>query len=86
MAVPLDLVTQRTDHLRVAEIAALSYVDVAPGELERGVRPHAVDLFDRILQVEQRHDLDEAADRNHDQDTDDENDRIFLEDSVSRPQ
>ena len=83
MAVALDLVAQRADHLRVAEIAALAHVDVASGELERRVGPHAVDLFDRVLQVEQRHDLDEAADRDHDQDADDEDDRVLLEDGVS---
>ena len=83
MTVALDLVAQRADHLRVAEIAALSHVDVAAGELERRVGPHAVDLLDRVLQVEQRHDLDETADRDHDQDADDENDRVLLEDCVS---
>ena len=63
MPVALDLVAQRPDHLRMAEIAALADVDVAPGELERRVGPHALDLLDRALQIEQRRDLDDAADR-----------------------
>ena len=35
VAVALDLVTERPDHLAVAGVAALADVDVAPGELER---------------------------------------------------
>ena len=41
MAVALDLVAQRADHLRVAEIAAFAHVNIASGELERRVGPHA---------------------------------------------
>ena len=47
MAVALDLVAQRADHLAVAEIAALADVDVAAGKLERRVGPHALHLLDR---------------------------------------
>src|SRR6185312_14084519 len=70
----------------MAEIAALAHVDVAAGEFERRVGPHAVDLLDRVLQVEQGHDLDEAADRDDDQDSDHENDRVLLEDGVFLPE
>ncbi len=63
VTVTLDLVAQRPDHLRVAEIASFADVDVAPGQLQRRVGPHAVDHFDRALQIEQRRDLDETADR-----------------------
>ena len=66
VTVTLDLVAQRPDHLRVAEIAALADIDVAAGQLQRRVRPHAVDHFDRALEVEQRRDLDETADRDDD--------------------
>ena len=86
MAVALDLVAQRADHLRMAEVAAFAHIDVAAGELERRIGPHAVDLLDRVLQVEQRHDLDEAADRDHDQDADHKDDRVLLEDCVSLPE
>ena len=86
MAVAFDLVAQRTDHLRMAEIAAFAHIDVAAGELERRIGPHTVDLFDRVLEVEQRHDLDQAADRDHDQDADEENDRVLLEDCVFVPE
>src|SRR5438128_11905223 len=63
MAIALDLVTQRADHLRMAVVTALAHVDVPAGELERRVGPHAIDLFDRALEVEQRRDLDQTADR-----------------------
>jgi hypothetical protein len=66
--VAFDLVTQRPHHLRMAEIAALADIDVAPGEFERCIGPHALDGFDGALEIEQGRDLDEAADR------DDEND------------
>ena len=35
MAVALDLVAQRPDHLRVTIVAALAHIDVAAGEFER---------------------------------------------------
>ena len=56
--VALDLVAHRADHLAVAEVAALADVDVAARELERRVGPHALDILDRALEVEERHDLD----------------------------
>ena len=49
VAVALDLVAQRADHLAVAAVAALADVDVAPGQLERRVGPHALHLLDRAL-------------------------------------
>src|ERR1035438_6709722 len=85
MAVALDLVAQRADHLRMAEIAAFAHIDVAPGELERRIGTHAVDLFDRVLQIEQRHDLDQSADGDDDQNADHQNDRILFEDGVFLP-
>src|SRR3546814_1467968 len=63
VAIAFDLVAERTDHLAVAGIAALAHVDVAPGEFERRIGPHPVDLFDRVVDPEQRRDLDDAADR-----------------------
>src|SRR3546814_5911425 len=62
MAIAFDLVAERADHLAVAAIAALADIDVAPRQFERGIGPHAVDLFDRIVDPEQGRDLDDAAD------------------------
>ena len=80
MAVALDLVAERPDHLRMAEIAALTNVDVAARKLERRVRPHAVDLLDRALEIEQRRDFDEATDRDHHEYARDQDDRVLFED------
>jgi hypothetical protein len=57
VAVALDLVAHRADHLAVAVVAALADVDLAPGQLERAVGAHPLDFLDRVLEVEQRHDL-----------------------------
>ena len=86
MSVTLDLVAQRADHLRMAEIAALADIDVAAGEFERRVGPHAVGGLDRAAQIEQRHDLDQAADRDDDQNADQKEDRVAFEDPVLLPQ
>ena len=47
----------------MAEITALAHIDVAAGKLERRVGPDTVDYLDRALQIEQRCDLDQTADR-----------------------
>jgi hypothetical protein len=65
VAVAFDLVAEGADHLAVADIAALADVDVAPGQFERGVGAHPLDLLDGVLQVEQRRDLHDAADGHH---------------------
>ena len=70
----------------MAVVAALPHVDVAAGHLERGVGPDALHLLDGALQVEERHDLHEAADGNHDQHAEDEDDRVGLEDLVTGPE
>jgi hypothetical protein len=46
----------------MAVVAALADIDVAPGEFERRVGPHALHLLDGALEIEQRCDLDDAAD------------------------
>jgi hypothetical protein len=56
-----------TDHLAVADIAAFPDVDVAAGQFERGVRAHALHLFDGVLEVEQGCDFDDAANGDHQQ-------------------
>ena len=74
MAVALDLVAKRADHLAVADIAALADVDVAPGELERRIGPHALHLLDGRGEPVERRDLDDAADGDGDEDADEEKD------------
>ena len=82
MAVALDLVAQGADHLRMAKITTFAHVDVATGELERRIGPHAGGRLDRAAQIEQGHDLNQAADRDHDQNPEQKQDRIALEDPV----
>ncbi len=82
MAVALDLVAQRADHLAVAKVAAFAHVDVAAGEFQRRVGPHALHGFDGALQVEERDDLNQAADRDHDEDAEHEEDRVLLQDMM----
>ena len=65
MAIALNLVTERADHLRVADIAALADIDVASGKLQRRVGPHPFYLFDGVFEVEERCDLHDAANGNH---------------------
>ena len=67
MAIAFDLVTERTDHLAVAVVTAFADIDVAPGQLERGVGAHTLDFLDRVVDPEQRRDLDDAADRHRDE-------------------
>jgi hypothetical protein len=55
-------------------------LSAASGKLERGVRPDAVDLLDRALEIEQRSDLDETADGDHHQNSRDQDDRVLFED------
>eukprot|EP01037_Dinobryon_pediforme_P021487 gene21488-22362_t len=68
MAVAFDLVAHRTDHLAVAVVAAFADVDVAASQLKRRIGTDPLDLLDGALQVEQRQDLDEAADGDDDDD------------------
>ena len=81
VTVALDLVAQRPDHLRMAVVAAFAHIDVAAGQLERRIGPHTRDLLDGALQVEQRRNLDEAADGDDDQDADQQDDGVLLEDA-----
>src|SRR5690606_12942096 len=67
MAVALHLVAERTHHLAVTVVAALPYIDVAARQLQRGVGAHALDLLDRVLHPEERHDLHDAADDDGDE-------------------
>ena len=52
VAIAFDLIAQRPDHLRVAEVATFANVDVAPSQLERRVRPDAIDHLDGAFEIE----------------------------------
>src|SRR5215469_16356884 len=78
-AVAIDLVAQGADHLRMAGVAAFADIDVAAGELERGVEPHVGRVFHRLMDGEERRDLDEAADAGDDDDAKHEGDRLAFE-------
>ena len=79
MPVALGLVAERPDHLAVAVVAALADVDVAAHQLERRVGADALDLLDRALDLEQRRDLHDPADRDRDQDQDEQQDPAGLD-------
>src|SRR5271169_6907838 len=78
VAVTLDLVAKRADRLAVTQIATFAQVDVAARELERRMRAHALHGFERAPEIEERDDLDQAADRDQRENGDDEVDRIGL--------
>jgi hypothetical protein len=63
----------------VAVVAALADVDVAPGQLQRGVGLEALDRLRGGLLEEQRHDLDQAADGDHQQDQHDHQEVVGLD-------
>ncbi len=63
VAVAQRLGAQRADHLRVAVVAALADVDVAAGQLQRGVGLQALDRLRGRALEEQRHDLDRCRRR-----------------------
>src|SRR4029077_17477133 len=63
----------------MAGIAAFADVDIAAGELERRVEPHVRGVLDRLLDGEQRRDLDQAADARHNNDPKDKADRLAFQ-------
>ena len=81
-----DLRQTFASHLGMAGVTAFAHIDVAAGKLERRIGPHALDLLDRALEIEEGSDLDKAADRDHQQDADDQDDRVLLEDLMPFPE
>ncbi len=78
VAVALDLVAERADLLAVAQVAALADVNVAAGEFERRIGPHALHLLDGRFDGEQRNDLHQTADGdNHQGQHGEERDVLF---------
>ena len=70
----------------MAIVAALTDVDVESRQFERGVGTHALHLFDRALQVEERQDFHKAPDRDNDQDAQQQEDRVLLDNRVLFPE
>ncbi len=73
----------------MAEVAALAHVDVAGNPVSSsgvyGLMPSTTSIV--LFEIEQRRDFDEAADRDHREDTHDEgDDRTVLEDLMSGPE
>src|SRR4051794_38734263 len=63
----------------MAEVTTLADVNIAPSQLKRRIRSDAIDHLDRAFEVKQRRDFDQAADRNHREDPDDEDNRVLFE-------
>nr|AZF98843.1 hypothetical protein [Mesorhizobium ciceri] len=82
MAIALNFVAERPDHLAMTEVAALAHIDVAPDKFERRIGAHAFHLLDRIVEIEERRDLDDAADRHHEQRANEKKRGVLLDDCV----
>ena len=80
--VALDLIAEGADLLAVADIAALPNVDASAREFERRVGSHAGHLLHRVLEREERRDLDQPAGGDDDQDGKGEADGATLEPAV----
>jgi hypothetical protein len=78
VAIAFRLGTERPDHLRVAEIAAFTYVDIAPGQSQRRIGFQPRHRFRGGMLEEQRHDLHQPADGHHEGDQDDHQTDVFL--------
>src|SRR5690606_34746471 len=79
VAVALRLEAQRADHLRVTRVAAFAHVDVASGEPQRVVRLDARRGLRLVRLHEERRDLREAAERNHERDQDSKEPGVLLD-------
>src|SRR4051794_7559793 len=86
VAIALNFVAQRPDHLRMAEVATLADIDVSAGQFERRIWPNAIDSLDRALEVEKRGDLDQTAYSDDSENSHDQDDRILLEDLMPCPE
>ena len=66
----------------MADIASLADVYVAPGQFERRIGAHAVNVLDRVLEIEEGRDLDDPADRDDEKREDEEEGGASLQDAV----
>src|SRR5438552_2606883 len=78
-AVAFYLIAQCPDHLRMAGVAAFADVDVAAGDLERGVNPHVRRVFDSLMDREEGNNLDGPADAGGGDDGEQKADGLALE-------
>ena len=79
VAVAFGFGAERTDHLRVAVVAAFADVDVAPRQLQRGVGLQAFHRLRRRALEEQRNDLDQSTHRDGEQDQHDHQEVVGLD-------
>src|SRR5437016_3657512 len=70
----------------MAVVATLPHVDIAAGKFERRVGTYAIHLLDRALEIEQRRDFHDAANRDQDQHAEHEQERVSFEDGVFLPE
>mmetsp|Transcript_23075 Transcript_23075/g.58278 ORF Transcript_23075/g.58278 Transcript_23075/m.58278 type:complete len:224 (-) Transcript_23075:1599-2270(-) len=82
VAVTFDLVAQGPHHLTVADIAALTDIDIPAHKFERGVGTHAVNLLDGVVHIGEGRHLDQATNRYNDKDADGEQKRVPLQQSM----
>jgi hypothetical protein len=79
VAVAQRLGVEGADHLRVAVVATLFHVHIATGQLQRRVGLEALHRLRGGLLEEQRHDLDQPADRDHQNDEHDHQEVVGLD-------
>src|SRR6187200_384244 len=60
-SITFNLIAQRANHLRMAGVATLANVDVAPSRFERRVDTHLRSSLDGLMDGEQRHNLNDAS-------------------------
>src|SRR6056297_1167075 len=82
MPVTLHLVAHRADHLAMADVTALTDVDIAPGQFQRGVGAHALYILDGVFEPEQRGDLYDPPDGDHEEGKDRQKRDVLFQDCV----
>src|SRR5271154_5496374 len=70
----------------MTEVATFADIDVSAGQLQRRIRANAVHYLNGALEIEQRGDLHEAADRDDRENSRDQDDRVLFENDVSVPE
>ena len=82
MAVAFDFIAQGADLLAMTDIAAFAHIDVAALEFQRRIGTHAADLLHRAAHPEQRSDFHGAADGDHQDDADQQEDGVLFQPGV----
>ena len=79
MAVAFHFIAERADHLAVAEVAALTHIDVTACQFQRRVGAHTLHLLDGVFEIEERRNFNDATDRDHGKRCDQQQRCIFLQ-------